>query len=94
MFTEDLTPMFDTANGFAVSATFKSKSIPVIFDRQYFVEQSEFADIASSKPAATCKSSDVSGAKQGDTIVIGGVTYTVSVVMPDGTGVTVLSLQT
>lgn len=102
MFTEDLTPMFDPVYGFAVTATWNGTEIPVLFDREYFVDQPKFmgiedrmlyTDIVSSKPAATCRTSDVSAVKQGDTITIDGTTYTVVVPMPDGTGITVLSLQ-
>ncbi len=91
-FTEDLTAMFDVTYGFAVNATYKTRTIPVIFDEQYYAEQGIDVDIASSRPAATCKTSDVSTAAEGDSIVIDGTTYTVTTVMPDGTGITVLSL--
>lgn len=92
-FTEDLTPMFDTVHGFAVNATFKTATIPVIFDDQYYAEQGMDVDIASSRPAATCRTADVSTAAEGDSIVINGTTYYVTVVMPDSTGITVLSLR-
>ena len=46
-----------------------------------------------SHPRVTCRTVDVSTAAEGDTFAIGGVTYTVRVVMTDGTGMTQLVLE-
>ena len=49
--------------------------------------------IVMSHPRVTCRTADVSTAAEGDTFAIGGVTYTVRVVMTDGTGMTQLVLE-
>lgn len=92
-FDEDLSVFFDTELGAAVPAIYKGKTIPVIFNRPFLLEDGEVASIASSKPEATCRAADVSDARQGDRITIEGVTYKVVLPMPDATGITVLSLQ-
>jgi hypothetical protein len=92
-FAEDLTPMFDTTYGFAVSAVWKTIAISVIFEAEYYAAQGEDVDIESAKPAAICQSSTVVGVRHGDAITISGIAYTVSNVRPDGSGVTILALQ-
>lgn len=92
-FAEDLSMYFDTEHGPAVTAIYKGEPIPVIFNRPFFLEDGEVSSIASSKPEATCRTEDVQDARQGDRITIDGVTYKVVLPMPDGTGITVLSLQ-
>ena len=49
--------------------------------------------IVMSHPRVTCRTADVSTAAEGDTFAIGGVTYTVRVVMTDGPGMTQLVLE-
>ena len=49
--------------------------------------------IVMSHPRVTCRTADVSTAAEGDTFAIGGVTYTVRVVMTDGTGMTQVVLE-
>ena len=49
--------------------------------------------IVMSHPRVTCRTADVSTAAEGDSFAIGGVTYTVRVVMTDGTGMTQLVLE-
>ena len=49
--------------------------------------------IVMSHPRVTCRTADVSTAAEGDTFAIGGVTYTVRVVMTDGTGMPQLVLE-
>ena len=89
----DLAFMFSD-NGLTVAATWNGATIWVYYDRPFFLAREEFADIATSKPQATCRTSDVSDAAQGDKITIDGTQYTVDVPMPDGNGVTVLGLMT
>lgn len=50
-------------------------SISVIFDRAGAVVQVGEMEVQTAAPAARCKTSDVSAAVNGDTFVIGGVTY-------------------
>ena len=50
-------------------------------------------DVASNDPRFTCKTSDVTNASNGDTIVIDSVTYKVRIAEADGTGITILVLE-
>lgn len=69
--------------------------IKVIFNKEYQTIEmlSGGVGVESSGPVATCKTSDVSGAKHGDTLAISGTTYYISGVQPDGTGITKLLLS-
>lgn len=91
MFTEDLSPFFDVAGGFAQTATVGGSSFPVIFDKAYVSALGGMVE--STGPACMAKSSDVSSVVQGTTITIAAVAYTVTAVEPDGTGITVLQLR-
>jgi hypothetical protein len=44
-------------------------------------------------PQYHARTADVPQADEGDTLEIGGIVYTVRVVMPDGTGLTMLQLE-
>jgi hypothetical protein len=95
MFTEDFDIYFVD---FGESATYtagggSSADITVIFDNQAFAINMASGEISDSRPRATCKTSDVSNAKNGDTITIRTVSYTVTDVNPDGTGITELVLR-
>jgi len=67
----------------------------VIFDNNYLtlLGTVDFAGVASSEPGAVCKSSDVAGARHGDTLTVNGATYAVIGVEPDGSGITILRLS-
>lgn len=93
MFSEDLTTMFDETYGFAVPASLGASSFSVIFDDAYYPAQGEEVNIETSKPRVTCKSSDVTGAMQGDTITIDGTAYTIIGKQPDGTGIIILTME-
>ena len=90
MFTENIDALFDTVQGFAVSATYKGAAINVIYDEAYFLADGEDVGIDSTKPAAICKAADVAGVKQGDSIAISGTGYRIQSPKPDGTGKTVV----
>ena len=93
MYSDDLAPFFDTtATGNASLATLAGGGVvPVIFDMAYQGGLSGFVE--STGPQCTAKSADVSAAGQGSAIVIAGVTYKVTAVQPDGTGITTLMLE-
>lgn len=91
MFTEDLSPFFDVAGGFAQTATVGGSSFPVIFDNAYQAGMN--ALVETTGPICQAKTSDVASVVQGSTITIGGTAYTVVSVQPDGTGVTTLALR-
>jgi len=84
---------------FGVSVTYtpsggSASTITGIFDHEYQAVQGggEVA-FAVEQPKVLVRTSDVSSAAEGDTVVIAGVTYTVTVVMIDGTGFTDLALE-
>ena len=96
-FEEDISLFFDADNGFAVLATFKGVTVSAIVSDDYFDVPGEEVDISSSQLAAHCKTEDVATAAQGDGFVVEdgdhAGEYVITVVRPDGTGVTVLALE-
>jgi len=85
---------------FGVAATFTpagggaSTALTVIFDNAYeAVDVGGGSTFAVTQPRVTARTADVSGATEGATLAIGGVTYTIRVVMPDGTGITEMMLE-
>lgn len=71
-----------------------ASTITGIFDNQYqAVETGGEVAFAIEQPKLAVKTSDVSTAAEGDTVVVSGVTYKVTVVMNDGTGMTDLALE-
>lgn len=72
-FTEDLLA-FLGGDDFAVTATHASTSKQVIFERQYL----EQLGVQTSVPTALGRKSDFLAVAQGDSVVIGGTTYTVA----------------
>ncbi|MDA8122249.1 MAG: hypothetical protein M0Z38_06760 [Deltaproteobacteria bacterium] len=97
-FAADLDTMFSTAEH-AVLATYTRQwyaavQIPVIFDNEYIVTEGvEGRGIGSTAPVAVCKTADVPYAAPDDLLEVGGTTYNVILVKPDGTGVTMLVLS-
>ena len=92
MFTEDLSAFFDVTNGFAVTATLSGGAVvQVIFDKGY--ADSLGGLVESTGPQCVAKTADVSTVIQGNTLVIGSTTYTVTGVQPDGVGLTTLQLR-
>ena len=94
----DLSNFFDT-DDFAVEATYtvqggSAATIKGVFDKDFIeVDAGGEVELASTDPRFFCKTSDVSSASNGDTIVIDSVTYKTRVVEPNGTGVTVMVLE-
>jgi hypothetical protein len=89
MFTESLAPFFNVAE-FANSATLDGASVSGIFDNAY----TDIMGIASRVPMFTLPTASASAATQASVLITGGgVTYRVTSVQPDGTGVTTLMLE-
>ena len=84
-FVEDLTPFFAD---FAAVATKSGVAVSGIFDKAY---GESFGLIAGNDPVFRTASS--TGIVRGNTLVIGGVTYTVTHVEPDGTGLDLCRLE-
>ena len=83
---------------FGVSASFTpsggvASTITVIFDNDFEAVEGGSVQFATTEPQVMCRTADVSGAAQGDAMVISSVNYTVQVVMDDGTGMTQLMLS-
>ena len=94
-FAEDLSPFFDT-DGFAVEATVGAATINVIFDRAHIAALTGLAGgIDGTQPMALAQSSDVTAQSiaRDTALVIGGTTYYVTSIQPDGTGVSLLVLS-
>ena|SRR4030067_1899703 len=70
----------------------QASTIKIIFDNAFKVIDIS-TGIESALPAATCKTSDVASVKHNDTLVINSITYYVSGIQPDGTGITKLILS-
>ena len=68
--------------------------ITAIFDNAYqAVDAGGTIAFAVSQPKILCRTADVSGAQEGDSIVYSGTTYTMSIVMNDGTGISEIMLE-
>ena len=88
MFAEDLSPFFNAAE-FASSATLDGASVAGIFDNTY----AEVFGMASRAPMFMLPTASAASATQASVLVTGGITYRVTSVQPDGTGVTTLMLE-
>jgi hypothetical protein len=86
----DIGTTFFNTDEFAVDATLNSvTAITGIFDNAFRLVNG----VESYGPQILCASTDVSTAVQGSTVEIGGTTYFVSGIQPDGTGMTLLILS-
>lgn len=71
-----------------------ASNIKAIFDNAYqAVDAGGTIAFAVSQPKIMCRTSDVSSAQEGDTIVYDGTTYTMTIVMNDGTGMSEIMLE-
>lgn len=79
MFSRDLSWVYSSASPFASAATYTHgvtvATIYVVFRRDGAVVEVGGVQVQTAAPVARCKTSDVSAAVRGDTLVIGGVTY-------------------
>lgn len=95
---DDRLAMLD-ADEFGVSATWtpsggSATAVDGIFDNEFrSTDIGAGAEIATDDPHFLCRTADVSGIVEGDALVVSGVSYTVRVVMADGTGMTELVLE-
>lgn len=74
---------------FAVTAIIDGVEVDGIFERPYIDTQ----EVAGYQPTLTCKTVDVEDVSEDDTVVIEDANYRVSGMQPDGTGITVLTLE-
>ena len=68
-------------------------TITILFDNEYKSVDMETGAVMSTAPMAYCKSADVSAFTQGRVLTIDTVSYTVTDLQPDGTGMTTLILR-
>jgi hypothetical protein len=94
---QDLLNFFDAdAHGKTATVTINgsSSTISVILNNEYFAIAGESVDIDGTQPVATCRTSDVTNIDTSDSITIDSIAYNITNIQPDGTGITVLILQT
>ena len=93
----DLAGFFSTdAHGVSATITINgtASTIDVILNKEFFaIDPGVAVEIDGTTPVVTGASSDMSGVDNLDTISISGITYNIVNVMPDGTGVTQLTLE-
>jgi hypothetical protein len=70
----------------------ETTSVYCIFQSPYLRLELGTAGIDAENPVATFQTADVPGARGGDEITIGGITYEVGTPMPDDAGMTVVDL--
>lgn len=83
-FAEDLSPFFDVAGGFALSATLNGAQVQVIVDVQTI---DELGQLVTRQPSVLIATASATSAAPGQPVVCAGVTYQVRAVSlepPDG----------
>ena len=97
--TDDISAVFD-ATDFAVTGTFTPvggmiTSVTGIFDDEDLqIDMGDGTSMLQHSARFTCSSSDVTGVREGDSLVVSGVSYRVEYVKDDGTGVIEMYLET
>lgn len=92
-FAEDLLESL-SCDDHGVEAIFNCTTIEGILDNAYEdVAAGGPVPFAMSHPHFSCRTTDVPGVARGDTLTIGTVIYTIRNIEPDGTGLTVLMLE-
>lgn len=79
------------ANLANAAATFGGAQVPVIFDNSY--AQAMAGMVEASMPSCQAATADVAALVQGSTLTINAMSYRVTEVHPDGTGLTTLLLE-
>lgn len=92
--TADELAVFFSIDDFGVAASYNGGTVNGIFDNEFFeADAGGMVAVAIQQPRFLCRTSDVSGAAEGDAITINSIGYTIRVVQPDGTGLTTLVLE-
>jgi hypothetical protein len=86
--TENISSFFAD---FGVNATIGAATVRGIFDAA-FAESLGF--VGGTTPQLLCASADVTSVVEGTAVTIAAVSYTVAEIHPDGTGITLLRLET
>lgn len=91
--------IFFDVDDFGTAATYtrvggQPVTVNGIFDNpQASRNATDLLDITIPAPQFVCRTSDTANAAEGDTLVVNAVTYTVRVVLTDGTGVSTFLLE-
>lgn len=91
--------IFFDVDDFGTAATYTpvgggAVTVNGIFDNpQASRNATDLLDITIPAPQFVCRTSDVANAAEGDSLVVNSVSYTVRVVLTDGTGVSTLLLE-
>lgn len=99
MFTEDLTPFFDTTNGFAVAAVFKTSASVTIRTANVILTDANGAaqmfdnQVLAALPFLQCRTVDLAGVINNCKVTIGAVTFTIVQHFDDGTGTSLVQLR-
>jgi len=89
-FTEDLAVFINPDTpGYKLATIGGVPDIGCLFDNGFAAG----LGMAGSDPSASLPSSLAASAAQGDAITVGGLSYTIAGIEPDGTGLTVFRLQ-
>lgn len=96
-FADDLDTFFDD-EAHAVSCTYtpqggSATTFDVIFNNEFFAIDGGEVGVESTQPLAVTKSSNLTSASHGDSMVIDSVTYKIIAIRPDGTGMTEIGLE-
>ena len=97
-FAADVVSQIFKEDTLTVSATYtpeggSASTIKIIFDRELINSLLGGAEVYNTQPAAICKTSDVSSAKQDETLIINGTTYYIKDPGFDNYGVRLLELS-
>ena len=90
--TNDLDIFLDD-DEFAVDVIFNSVTIQGIFDNEFIEAVEGEMGIETTVPQCQFKTSDVSTAVHGDTMIINSIDYNIIGIQPDGTGMTLILLS-
>lgn len=88
MFVENIDEFLSTAD-FAIAVTIGGSPVNAIFDDAY----QDDLEVEGSVPTLWCKTAALPAIAHGTAVVVNSVSYRISGIQPDGTGVTVLRLQ-
>ena len=97
--TADDRSYFVSIDDFGVTGTYtpaggSASSVSGIFDTDFVeVDTGGSESFAQQQATFMCRTADVSDAAEGDSLMIGGETYIIRIVQPDGTGMTNLILE-
>jgi hypothetical protein len=80
-----------STDDFGTAATIGASTVYGIFDDEH--EAIFDGDVGTTAPQFTCRTADVASVVRGTSVVINSITYKVTALEPDGTGMTVLILS-